>query len=131
MTDVNPYPPLHDKPVFSTSFGRLDMLWERYPRYHERTTFTTLEELLSEHESYRKDFEDVREEYVSGDYEKFLVQLSWADLAYRKATGELICGAGEPGEMRRSQLIAEGGMAVCAAVTGQTNPRRSGRSWRR
>ena len=66
------------------------MLWERYPQYHEKTVFSTLDELLEEHESYRRDFEDVREEYISGQYGRFLVQLSWADLAYRHETGELI-----------------------------------------
>lgn len=66
------------------------MLWERYPQYHERITFATLEALLEEHESYGKDFDDVRQEYEDNHYERFLVQLSWSDLAYRYATGELI-----------------------------------------
>jgi hypothetical protein len=38
--------PVHRKPAASFSFDRLDMLWERYPQYHERTTFSTLEALL-------------------------------------------------------------------------------------
>ena len=81
-------PPIHQKPTDSFSFERLEKLWEKYPQYHERTTFTTLEDLLAEHESYQKDFEELREEYVLGNYEKFLVQLSWSDLAYRHATME-------------------------------------------
>ena len=54
------------------------------------TTFSTLDALLEEHESYQKDFEDLREEYISNDYERFLVQLSWSDLSYRYATMKLI-----------------------------------------
>ena len=71
------YPNVHEKPVVSSSFERLDTLWVRYPQYRERTTFSTLEDLLSEHESYQKDFDDVREEYEQNHYERFLVQLSW------------------------------------------------------
>ena len=85
------YPPVHKKPSGQLSFERLEMLWERYPQYHQMGTFTTLDELLEEHESCRKDFEDdVQEEYVRNRYERFLVQLSWADLPYRYATKELI-----------------------------------------
>lgn len=84
------YPPIHEKPTTTYSFDRLMMLWDRYPQYHEMTTFSTLDALLEEHESYQKDFEDLREEYVSGDYERFLVQLSWSDLSYRYATMKLI-----------------------------------------
>ena len=84
------YPPIHEKPTITYSFDRLRMLWERYPQYHEMTTFSTLDALLEEHKSYQKDFEDLREEYVSNDYERFLVQLSWSDLPYRYATMELI-----------------------------------------
>lgn len=84
------YPPIHEKPTITYSFDRLRMLWERYPQYHEMTTFSTLDALLEEHESYQKDFEDLREEYISNDYEHFLVQLSWSDLAYRYATMKLI-----------------------------------------
>ena len=83
-------PPIHKKPVFKYDYKRLDMLWEKYPQFHEMTTFSTMEALLEEHESYRKDYEDVREEYESRDYEKFLVQLSWADLPYRYETRKLI-----------------------------------------
>ncbi|MDO4805018.1 MAG: hypothetical protein Q4A32_09400 [Lachnospiraceae bacterium] len=82
--------PIHEKLPFVKSYDRLDMLWERYPQYHERTTFATLESLLEEHESYGKDFDDVRQEYEENHYEQFLVQLSWSDLAYRHATRGLI-----------------------------------------
>ena len=85
------YPPIHNKPLKSLSFDRLQMLWERYPQYHDRVTSFTLDELLSEHESYQEDFEEeLREEYCRNLYEQFLVQLSWSDLAYRYATKELI-----------------------------------------
>lgn len=84
------YPPIHEKPTITYTFDRLRTLWERYPQYHEMTTFSTLDALLEEHESYQKDFEDLREEYVSNDYERFLVQLSWSDLSYRYATMKLI-----------------------------------------
>ena len=66
------------------------MLWERHPQYHDMSTFSTLEELLKEHESYQKDFEDLRAEYESNHYEKFLIRLSWSDLPYRYATKGLI-----------------------------------------
>ena len=83
--------PVHKKPAASFSFDRLDMLWERYPQYHERTTFSTLEALLDEHESYRKDFdEEIRNEYVENGFDRFLVNLSWSDLAYRYETRKLI-----------------------------------------
>lgn len=84
------YPPIHRKTPAVSSFDRLEMLWERYPKYRERQTFSTLEELLEDHESYQKDFDDVRDEYEENHYERFLVQLSWADLPYRYATMELI-----------------------------------------
>ncbi len=88
------YPPIHEKPKAGYTFDRLDMLWERYPRYHEMSTFATLDALLEEHESYQKDFDDLREEYLDGQYERFLVNLSWADLPYRYATRELVAKAG-------------------------------------
>ena len=88
------YPPIHEKPQITYSFDRLDMLWKRYPQHHEMSTFATLEELLEEHESYKKDFDELREEYESGSYDNFLVQLSWSDLPYRYATKELIERAG-------------------------------------
>ena len=79
------YPIIHKRPQVSDSFERLDMLWERCPQYRERTVFSSMEELLAEHESWQKDFEDVREEYESGQYDRFLLRLSWADLPYRYA----------------------------------------------
>ncbi len=66
------------------------MLWNRYPQYHDMSTFSTLEELLEEHESYQNDFEDLRTEYESNHYEQFLIRLSWSDLPYRYATKHLI-----------------------------------------
>ena len=65
------YPPIHEKPAQITSFDRLDLLWDRYPRYHEKTTFATLDDLLEEHASYQKDFEDLRKEYVEMDMTVF------------------------------------------------------------
>ena len=57
--------PIHEKPMPSFSFDRLDTLWKRYPQYHERTTFGTIEDILQEHESYQKDFdEELRDEYL-------------------------------------------------------------------
>ncbi|MBR0410367.1 MAG: hypothetical protein IJI25_05090 [Eubacterium sp.] len=88
------YPPIHKKPDNSWSFERLDMLWERYPKYHDMTTFSSLDALLDEHESYREDFEELREEYEKNQYERFLVQLSWSDLPYRYETRRLIEAAG-------------------------------------
>ena len=88
------YPPVHERPEASGSFERLDMLWERYPQYHERTTFATMEELISEHESWQADFEALREEYAGSGYDRFLIQLSWSDLAYRYAAKERILKAG-------------------------------------
>ena len=82
--------PTHKKPTTAYTFDRLDMLWERYPQYHEMTTFATLDELLAEHDSYQKDFEDLRAEYEETHCEHFLVQLSWSDLPYRYATKQLI-----------------------------------------
>ena len=81
---------IHKRKPIVNSFERLDMLWERYPQYRERTVFSTMEELLAEHESWQKDFEDIREEYESGQYDRFLIRLSWSDLPYRYATKLLI-----------------------------------------
>lgn len=86
---------IHEKPQEVRSFDRLERLWERYPQYHARVTFSTMEELLPEHESWQEDFEELREEYMEGQLDRFLVQLSWSDLAYRYATKELIERAGE------------------------------------
>nr|MCR5370288.1 hypothetical protein [Clostridium sp.] len=76
------------------SYDRLGMLWERYPQYHEMKTFSTMEELIKEHESWREEFEDLREEYAEGGYDRFLVQLSLSDLPYRHAAKDLIGKAG-------------------------------------
>ena len=81
---------IHEKPTISYSFDRLNMLWDRYPQYHTMSVFSTLDELLQEHESYQADFDELREEYESNHYEQFLVQLSWADLPYRYAAKEKI-----------------------------------------
>lgn len=88
------YPLIHEKPPASFSFDRLEMLWERYPQYHEMTTFSTMEELLAEHSSWQTDFEELREEYEAGGFDRFLVQLSWSDLSYRYETKNLIREAG-------------------------------------
>lgn len=89
------YPPVHERPAEPDTFDRLDMLWEKYPQYHEMKTFSNLEGILSLHESYRKDFDDLREEYISNQYERFLIQLSWSDLPYRYAARDMILSAGE------------------------------------
>ena len=96
---------IHEKPGQIYSFDRLKMLWERYPQYHERTIFTGLDELLAEHESYQKDFDDVREEYIANQYERFLVQLSWADLPYRYATMEKICQEPDAEKLRPNPYV--------------------------
>ena len=51
--------PIHERKEIPDSFSRLDMLWDRYPRHHEMSTFSTLDSLLEEHESYRQDFDDL------------------------------------------------------------------------
>ena len=92
------YPPIHEKLSAAASFDRLDLLWERYPQYHDMSTFSTLEGLLQEHESWQKDFADLREEYETNHYERFLVQLSWTDLPYRYATKKLVEKSEPPAE---------------------------------
>ena len=82
--------PTHQKPSNTADFDRLNILWNRYPQHHEMSVFSTLEELLSEHESYQEGFEDVRKEYIEKHYENFLVQLSLTDLPYRYETKKLI-----------------------------------------
>lgn len=87
--------PIHKPTEYAFDFSRLDMLWEKYPKYHEKSLFSSLNQLLEEHESYQKDFDDtLREEYIQSDYERFLVQLSWADLPYRQDTRRMIEEAG-------------------------------------
>ena len=88
------YPSIHEHPPEVFSFDRLEMLWERYPQFHEMTTFSTLEALLTEHESWLEDFEELRGEYIENRYERFLVQLSWSDLPYRYRTKDLILNEG-------------------------------------
>ena len=84
------YPPIHQKPNTSFTYDRLNMLWDRYPQYHEMSVFSSLEQLLEEHESWKEDFAELREEYEREEYDRFLVQLSWSDLPYRYATKELM-----------------------------------------
>ena len=95
---------LHPRPdpLCPDSFDRLDRLWEKYKGRRERVPFTTLDLLLMEHESYRKDFDDLREEYLEKGYERFLVQLSWSDLPYRRETEHLIRAAGP---LRKNPLV--------------------------
>ncbi len=85
------YPPIHEKTLFPESFDRLEKLWEKYPQFHEPSTFATLDKILEEHESYQKDFnDDLRKEYELSGYDKFLIRLSWDDLPYRYAAKDLI-----------------------------------------
>ncbi len=86
--------PIHEKRRFPDSLERLDMLWEGHPQYREMSVFTTLEELLREHDSYQEGFDELRDEYIGNEYEKFLIQLSWSDLPYRFATKKRIESAG-------------------------------------
>ncbi len=86
MTDL-----IHPKPEYTFSFDRLNMLWQKHPKYHEKTVFSSLEQLLAEHESFGKDFDDeLKKEYIENDYDRFLVQLSLNDLTYRYETMKLI-----------------------------------------
>ena len=101
------YPPIHEKTVTDYSFDRLEMLWERYPQYHDLSTFSTMEALLEEHTSWQEDYEEVREEYESSHYERFLVQLSWADLPYRYATKRLIEKAEESRQSGRPEQTSQ------------------------
>ena len=84
------YPPTYEYLPESLSFDRLDMLWECYPQYHEMTTFSTIETLLEEHESWQEDFEELLEKYDENQYDWFLVQLSWSVLSCRYRTKGLI-----------------------------------------
>ena len=88
------YPTVHERPAIVRSFDRLEKLWARYPQHHEMTTFSTMEALAAEHESWQADFEEVRGEYMENQYDRFLVQLSWSDLPYRYAAKEKIQAAG-------------------------------------
>jgi len=92
-SSMNDKYPIHLKTEQNYSFERLEKLWERYPQFHEASVFTTLDGLLEEHESYQKDFDDtLKEEYLKKRYDRFLVQLSWSDLPYRRETKRLIEG---------------------------------------
>ena len=88
------YPPIHEQPARIHHFDRLDKLWEKYPQYHELTTFSTMEQLAAEHASWQEDYEEVRLEYEQKQYDRFLIQLSWSDLPYRYETRKKIQAAG-------------------------------------
>lgn len=102
------YPPVHEKTPLTFSFDRIEMLWERYPQYHEMAAFSTLDALLQDHESWQKDFEDLRKEYEENQYDRFLVQLSWADLPYRYATKKLIESSGKRAESSGQPIESSG-----------------------
>ena len=70
------------------------MLWDSHPKYREMTAFTTLDELLTEHVSYREGFDELREEYTTNGYDQFLVSLGWSDLPFRHATKKIIEASG-------------------------------------
>ncbi|MCR5794617.1 MAG: hypothetical protein K6G61_04635 [Solobacterium sp.] len=89
------------------TFDRLDMLWERYPRYHEKTVFTDLEQLLAEHASFQADFEGLEEDYKAERCDEFLIQLALSDLPYRYATKEIIESCGLPEENRYVNAFME------------------------
>ena len=108
------YPPVHKKTPLTFSFDRIEMLWERYPQYHEMEAFSTLDALLQDHESWQKDFEDLRKEYEENQYDRFLVQLSWADLPYRYATKKLIESSGK--------LIESSGQPIESSGPPAENP---------
>lgn len=102
MNIINDLKP-HERPVEIRNFERLDMLWERYPKYHEKTRFASLDQLLEEHESYREEWdEELAKEYEEKKYEKFLIQLSWSDLPYRYETRRLI---EEDGELQSNPYV--------------------------
>ena len=102
------YPPVHEKTPLTFSFDRIEMLWERYPQYHEMAAFSTLDALLQDHESWQKDFGDLRKEYEENQYDRFLVQLSWADLPYRYATKKLIESFGKRVESSGQPIESSG-----------------------
>ena len=102
------YPPVHEKTPLTFSFDRIEMLWERYPQYHEMAAFSTLDALLQDHESWQKDFGDLRKEYEENQYDRFLVQLSWADLPYRYATKKLIESSGKRVESSGQPIESSG-----------------------
>ena len=87
---VKTYPPVHKRSPEVCSFERLHMLWEKYPKYHEVRPVPSIDELVGQYESWKADYEEIREEYLSEDFGQFLIDLSWADLPYRYATGRLL-----------------------------------------
>ena len=98
------YPPVHEQIIQPKTFERLEMLWKRYTKYHEKMCFSTLEQLLEKHESYQKDFsEELEQEYRKKQFEKFLIQLSWSDLPYRYETKGMI---EEAGELKENTYVA-------------------------
>ena len=54
--------PVHTKKEAPSTFDRLEMLWGKYPHFHEKALFTSLDDLLAQHESYAEGFDEVREE---------------------------------------------------------------------
>ena len=68
------YPPIHEKTAPVYSFERLDALWERYPQYRKRTTFATMEELLPEHASWQKDFENLQKKRLCEENKVRLIE---------------------------------------------------------
>lgn len=122
------YPPVHEKTPLTFSFDRIEMLWERYPQYHEMAAFSTLDALLQDHESWQKDFGDLRKEYEENQYDRFLVQLSWADLPYRYATkkliessGKRVESSGQPIESSGKLIESSGQPIECSGPTAE-NP---------
>lgn len=115
------YPPVHEKTPLTFSFDRIEMLWERYPQYHEMAAFSTLDALLQDHESWQKDFGDLRKEYEENQYDRFLVQLSWADLPYRYATKKLIESSGKLIESSGKRVESSGQPIECSGPTAE-NP---------
>lgn len=115
------YPPVHEKTPLTFSFDRIEMLWERYPQYHEMAAFSTLDALLQDHESWQKDFGDLRKEYEENQYDRFLVQLSWADLPYRYATKKLIESSGKLIESS-GKLIESSGQPIESSGSPAENP---------
>ena len=114
------YPPIHPKPEATYTFDRLDMLWDRCPQYHAPSVFAVIDDLLEEHASYRRDLEGAEallEEYREKGYDRFLVQLSWADLPYRHAAKERILAAEAQGkDMSSANPYTEAFMAQFADI---------------
>ena len=91
MFSMKPAVHLKPDPVNDMDYTRLNKLWAGNLRVRDMTIFTTLDSILSDHESFQKDLSDEdRAEFLLKGYEKFFVQLSWSDLPYRKKTMELL-----------------------------------------